>query len=78
MIHMTLVLKYPHDGLLYPVLLEKDCTRVVYLLQLSALRVRLLHWGNADSVVQDTFPSPESGIEIGSWRGSNYSVNPIG
>ena len=45
MIHMTLVLKYPHDGLLYPVLLEKDCTRVVYLLQLSALRVSLLHWG---------------------------------
>jgi hypothetical protein len=41
---MTLALTSPHDDPLYPVLLEKDCTRVVYLLQLSALRVSFFDW----------------------------------
>ena len=45
MSYMTPILKSLYDDLFYPVLLEKVCTRVVYLLQLSALRVRFLHWG---------------------------------
>jgi hypothetical protein len=44
MILMTPVITSLRDDLLYPVLLEKDCTRVVYLLQRSALRVSFMHW----------------------------------
>ena len=44
MSHMTPILKSLYDDLLCPVLLEKDCTRVVYLLQLSALRVSFFDW----------------------------------
>jgi len=41
---MTLVSTSPYYDPLYPVLVEKDCTRVVYLLQLSALRVSFFDW----------------------------------
>jgi len=57
MILMTQVLTSLHDDLLCPVLLEKDCTRVVYLLQLSALRVSFVHWERRFGGL-DTFPSP--------------------
>jgi hypothetical protein len=71
---MTLVLTSPNYDRLYPVLLENNCTRVVYLLQRSALCANLCNWRAFGSYLV-VFPPPgEWGKEYRALRSWAFEI----